>query len=129
MTRIFDPQTYAIIGAAMEVHSYIGCGFPEAPYGEALARELTDRAIPHRSEVRFEIIYKGLPLKTHYRADFVCYEQIIVELKALRTITSIEEVQVINYLKASALNRAVLLNFGATSLQYRRFVQGSISSA
>jgi GxxExxY protein len=126
---IRDSQTYAILGAAMEVHSCLGCGFPEAPYAEALAREFSDRGVPYRSEVKFEIPYKGKPLKSYYRADFVCYDLVIVELKALPDITHIEEAQAITYLKASGLLRALILNFGSTSLQHRRLVKNLFESA
>jgi GxxExxY protein len=92
---IRDPQTFHIIGAAMEVHRCLGCGFPESPYAEALARELDQRGVPYQSEVKFEILYKGAPLKKYYRADFVCYDQVIVELKALPRLTRLEEAQAI----------------------------------
>lgn len=118
-----DHQTYAIIGAAMEVHKCLGCGFPEAPYSEALEREFRERGIPYKKEVRFDINYKGTPLRNFYRADFVCFDQIIVELKALQRITRIEIAQAITYLKASAFTRALILNFGTTSLEHRRVVR------
>jgi GxxExxY protein len=123
-----DPQTFAIIGAAMEVHRQLGCGFPEGPYCEALEREFTERNIPFESQAKLEIVYKGFTLKSYYRADFICYESVIVELKSLKTLSSLEESQVISYLKAGGFNRALLLNFGRTSLQLRRFLNGSISS-
>jgi GxxExxY protein len=78
--------------------------------------------------VRLEIVYKRVPLKSFYRADFVCFGKVIVEVKALTTLSSLEESQVISYLKASGHNRALLLNFGRTSLQLRRFLNGSIAS-
>ena len=120
-----DPQTYSIIGAGMEVHTHLGCGFLEAPYREALEREFVDRQIPYECEVRFQIDYKGRLLRTHYRADFVCYSKVIVEVKSVRLITNIEEAQIINYLKASGLHRALLLNFVSSSLEFRRFLRGS----
>ena len=124
-----DAQTYAILGAAMEVHSCLGCGFPEAPYSEALAREFAERGVPYQTEVKYEIPYKGKPLKSYYRADFVCYDQVIVELKALPNITRIEDAQAITYMKASGLLRALIINFGSTSLQHRRLVRNLSESA
>lgn len=119
---IEDPQTYAIIGAAMEVHRSLGHGFLEAVYQEALAREFEMQGIPFVREQPLAIRYKGALLGTGYRADFLCYGEIIVELKALQSISGIEEAQLLNYLKAAGLKRGMLLNFGTTSLQHKRMV-------
>ncbi len=116
-----DPRTYALIGAAMEVHKQLGCGFLEGVYQEAYALELTLRDIPHRREVELPVFYKGRKLDVSYRADFVGYDDIIVELKALSKIGKVEEAQLINYLKSTGTNAGLLINFGATSLEYRRF--------
>lgn len=118
-----DPRTYAIIGAAMEVHRQLGAGFLEAVYQEALAFELGQRGVPFNREVELPIHYKGMKLQTHYRADFVCFEEVVVELKALHTIGTIEQAQLINYLKATNSGVGLLLNFGKTSLEYKRYVR------
>lgn len=115
-----DPQTFAIIGAAMEVHRILGAGFLEYVYQEALAIELEKRAIPFQREVMLQVHYKEMTLTSNFRADFICYGEIIVELKAMDNVTSIEQAQVYNYLKATGYGRGLLLNFGARSLQQRR---------
>ncbi len=124
-----DPETYAILGAAMTVHSELGRGFLEAVYQEALGLELQARSVPYEREKELPVYYRDQKLHTFYKADFVCYGSIIVELKALSELSAKEEAQVINYLKVSGLNRALLINFGAPRLQYKRFVFNLRSSA
>lgn len=124
-----DPQTYAIIGAAMEVHRTLGHGFLEAVYQEALACELADRGIAFDREVALPVAYKGRRLQCAYRADFVCFGEVIVELKAQAQLTSADRAQVINELKATGLHRGLLINFGAPSLEYERLVFGLRESA
>jgi GxxExxY protein len=119
-----DPQTYAIIGAAMEVHKQLGPGFLEAVYPEACSHEFGLRQIPFAREVQLIVEYKSVPLACRYKADFVCYGEVIVELKALDRLTNLEVAQVLNYLKATGLQRALLINFGAESLQFHCLVRG-----
>lgn len=117
-----DPETYAIIGAAMAVHGELGNGFLEAVYQEALHIELENCGIPCVRECMLPIRYAGKTLSTSYKADFICFGNVIVELKACKVLEESHEAQVINYLKASGLPKGLLLNFGATSLQYKRYV-------
>jgi len=119
-----DERTYKIIGAALEVHKELGCGFLEAVYQEALAREFTAQEIPFKSQAIIGIEYKGKPLDKTYQPDFVCFNEIIVEIKALAKLTGIEEAQLINYLKATGLKVGLLLNFGSKSLEHKRLVLG-----
>ena len=117
-----DPRTYAIIGAAMEVYNQLRRGFSEPVYQDGLAVEMAMRSIPFVREQQITIRYKGRELASKYRPDFVCYAAVIVELKALATISGIERAQVINYLKATGFKVALLINFGAESLEYERIV-------
>ena len=115
-----DPRTAAIIGAAMEVHTHLGPGFLEPVYQEALAIELEGRGVPFVREYPIVIHFKGKPLSSPYRADFVCHGDIIVELKALARMGGLEEAQLLHYLKGTGHEVGLLLNFGAKSLEVRR---------
>ena len=117
-----DPQTYKIIGAAMAVHRELGCGFLEAVSREALAIELQERGVPFVREARLPVRYRNRVLPVSYAVDFICYGEVLVELKALHAIGPIETAQLINYLRAAGRNRGLLLNFGAPSLQHKRIV-------
>jgi GxxExxY protein len=117
-----DPRTYSIIGAAMEVHRQLGCGFLEPVYQQSLAIEFAARSIPFRRELELPIDYKGQRLSVKYSPDFICFDAVIVELKALARLSGTEEAQVINYLKITGHEVGLLLNFGARSLEHRRFV-------
>lgn len=123
-----DPETYAIIGAAMSVHRELGHGFLEAVYQSALEKEFVNLSVPHQREKKLQVHYKGAVI-ANYQTDFVCYDKVIVELKALKRITGNEKAQVINYLKATNYNTALLINFGSASLQYERIVLNLRQSA
>ena len=122
-----DPQTYAIIGAAMEVHRELGNGFLEAVYQAALAIEFAERQIPFRGEVELPVYYKGRRLSCGYRADFVCFESVLVETKAIGTLATVDQAQLLNELKATKHRRGILINFGAASLEHKRMVFGTES--
>jgi len=119
-----DPETFAIIGAAMEVHRELGRGFLELVYQTALALEFQERGVPFKAEVALPVRYKGKLLTCAYRADFICFGNIIVETKAISKLTSADQGQLINELKATGLHRGLLLNFGALSLEHKRLVFG-----
>ncbi|MBI9032093.1 GxxExxY protein [bacterium] len=119
---MFEEQTYKIIGACMEVHKQLGCGFLEAVYQEALGIEFNKQNIPYQREVSINIHYKDKLLDKKYIADFICYDNIIVELKALNNITNDHHAQVINYLKATSYPVGLLINFGERSLYHKRLI-------
>ena len=106
----------------MEVHKELGNGFLEAVYQEALEREFLEQEIPFKSQPTVQIAYKGRPLSKKYQPDFICFDEVLVEIKALSNLTGMEESQIINYLKATGLQVGLLLNFGSKSLEHKRFV-------
>lgn len=120
-----DPQSHAIIGAAMEVHRELGHGFLEAVYQAALALEFQERGIPYKAEVALPVRFKGKLLTCAYRADFICFEEFLVETKAIANLTRVDDAQLLNELKATGYQRGLLLNFGAPSLEYKRLVRTS----
>ncbi len=119
---ILKEEVYQIVGAAMEVSNQLGCGFLEAVYQEALEIELAERRIPHLPQKRIAISYKGKLLKKEYVADFLCHDRIVVEIKAIKAITRIEEAQLLNYLKATDLPLGLIINFGTPKLEWKRYV-------
>ncbi len=120
---LYKEEVYQIIGAAMEVYNELKNGFLEAIYQEALETELNSRNIPFQSQQNIKIKYKGQYLRKEYVADLICYGKIIIELKAISYLTSIEEAQVINYLKATGIRLGLLINFGNhEKLEWKRLV-------
>jgi len=125
MPLLYEEDTYKIIGAAIEVHKTLGMGFLEAVYQEALEKEFKLQNIPYRREVTFPVYYKSELLESKYKADFVCYNNIIVELKAVQKLIGEHQAQVINYLKTSKLEAGLLFNFGSKSLEHKRIILNS----
>jgi GxxExxY protein len=124
MTKLlFKEEVYAIIGAAMEVYNTLGLGFLEAVYQEALGIEFEKRGIPFISQHPLPVFYGTQRMKASYIADFLAYEQIIVEIKALNQLSTREDAQLLNYLKATGLSLGLLINFGsANKLEWQRRV-------
>lgn len=120
---ILKDESYAVIGAALDVYYKLGRGFLKPVYQEALELEFQLRDIPFASQVDLPIVYKEFTLKKTYRADFVCYESIIVEIKALSALTPVDWAQLMNYLKASRLRVGLLFNFGSVPrMEHRRII-------
>ena len=117
-------ESYDITGAAMHVYNTLGPGFLEAVYQEALAIEFKKRGIPYEQEKELKVFYDEQELKQTYRADFVCYGNIIVELKAVSELDNSHRSQVYNYLKATGYKLGIIFNFGSREeLQYERVVR------
>lgn len=120
---VLKDEVYEIIGAAMEVYWVLGQGFLEPLYQEALGIELTRRGLPFKAQQELAISYKGQVLDKRYVPDFVCYNQIIVELKAQVRLTGIDEGQLLNYMKMTKMRVGLLVNFGSRpKLEWKRYV-------
>ena len=122
MELLYKQEVFKIIGACMEVHKELGSGFLEAVYHEALIIELNKQDIPFETNVRLKVNYKNQILQKVYYADIICYDKIIVELKAMDGLVPEHYAQVINYLKATGFKLGLLINFGTKSLQYKRLI-------
>lgn len=110
---LLEDETYAIRGAVFEVYREMGCGFLEAVYQECLETELARRKVPYVSQQALQLRYKGELLKQSYKPDFICFDSVVVELKALSKLTGEHKAQLLNYLKATGLRVGLLVNFGA----------------
>jgi len=119
---IYKEEAYKIIGICMEVHNQLGKGFNEVVYADALEIELTDSGIEYSREKKFGITYKGHLLPHKYKADFIIYDKIVLELKAISCLTSAHIKQTLNYLAVSNLQLGILINFGEDSLKYKRVI-------
>ena len=118
---IYKEEAYKIVGACMEVYNDLGSGFLESVYQEALAREFAYKEIPYVEQWGIDVYYKGDLLNKKFFADFICFNEIIIELKAMEGLVPEHEAQLINYLKATKKPLGLLVNFGGPSLQYKRF--------
>ena len=128
MKILFKEQSFRIIGACFEVYKEKGNGFLEAVYQECLAQELDEQKIPFQEKPRLRLEYKGRALKQEYEPDFVCYGEIILEIKAVKQLADEHRAQVINYLKATGMQLGLLVNFGHyPKIEHERFVNQRLS--
>jgi len=119
---LFKEECFKLVGFCMDIHRELGRGHDEVIYKDALVVELSRAEIPFSREQKYEIIYKGAPLPHHFRADFVIWDKILFEAKAVEQLTDVHVKQVLNYLAASKLRLGLLVNFGAESLEWKRVV-------
>jgi GxxExxY protein len=119
---LYKEESYKIIGACMEVHKKLGTGFLESVYSEALELEFKKVNIPFEREKKLPVFYDGLQLKKYFKADFVCYKSIIIELKATKFLIEADHKQTVNNVKATRFKLGILVNFGSPSLSYRRII-------
>ena len=122
VTIIYKDESYKIIGACIEVHKKLGAGFLESVYAEALELEFKNAGIPYEKEKKLPVFYDDKPLKKYFRADYVCYDSIIVELKATKYTIEADRQQTLNNVKATNFKLGILVNFGTPSLTYKRIV-------
>lgn len=120
MELIYKQECYDITGAVMDVHSNLGTGFLEEVYQEALEIEFKKRNIPYEREKTLNIFYKDVQLKKFYKADFICYDKIIVELKSVKEVLPEHRAQVMNYLKATGFKLGLIFNFKEKSIKPHR---------
>ncbi|PWU12781.1 MAG: GxxExxY protein [Verrucomicrobia bacterium] len=119
---IYKEDAFRLVGLCMEIHKELGKGHDEVIYKDALVVELSRAAIPFSREKNYEVIYKGVILPHRYYADFVIWDKILFEAKAVEKLTDAHVKQVLNYLAASRLRLGLLINFGADSLEWKRVV-------
>lgn len=119
---IYKDEGYKIIGCFYNVYNTLGPGFLESVYQEALSKEFDKNGVPYVREQKIEVFYNDEKLKKYFRADFVCYNDIVVETKAQKFISSADNDQIINYLNATKFKVGYLVNFGAPKLYFKRFI-------
>jgi len=119
---LFEENTYKIIGACMAVHKGLGAGFLESVYHEALEKEFEIQKVNFDSKKKLQVYYNGAPLQKYFIADFICFDKIVVEIKAASFLHKDTEAQTINYLKSTNYQLGLLINFGQSSLTWKRFI-------
>mgnify|MGYP003613084187 CR=1 FL=1 len=126
-TILYKEESYKIIGASMTVHRELGSGFLEAIYEEALKKEFVKMDIPFESQVKLQFYYDGEKLNKYYKADFICYDNIVIEIKAVSQVPDAFYAQIKNYLSATKKELGMLINFGQPSLTYKRIINANNS--
>ena len=119
---LFEEETYKVIGACMSVHKGLGAGFLESVYHEALEKEFEIQKVNFDSKKKLQVYYKDAPLQKYFIADFICFDNIVVEIKAASFLHKDTEAQTINYLKSTNYPLGLLINFGQSSLTWKRFI-------
>lgn len=119
---LYKYESYQLIGICMNIHSTLGFGFLEAVYCEILEKEFVRMNIPFQREVKLDLYFNGIKLEKQYKADFVCYDDIILEIKSVSFLHENFTKQTLNYLKATEKKLGLLINFGEKSLKYKRII-------
>lgn len=119
---LYKDESYQLIGICMNIHSTLGFGFLEAVYCEILEKEFVRMNIPFQREVKLDLYFNGIKLEKQYKADFVCYDDIILEIKSVSFLHENFTRQTLNYLKATEKKLGLLINFGEKSLKYKRII-------
>ncbi len=121
---LYEEEVYTIIGVAIEVHKELGPGFLESVYEEAMVLESNKQQIPHETQVKIPVFYKGQKLEKEFIADYIAFGKIIAEFKCIPALTKVEEAQIINYLKATKMKVGLLINFGSQGkLEWKRYIR------
>ena len=122
---LYKEESYKIVGACMKVHRELGAGFLEAVYEEALKKEFINSGIPFENQVKLHVFYEGQQLNKYYKADFICYNKIILEIKSVSQVNDVFYGQIKNYLAATKIELGMLINFGLPSLTYKRIINSN----
>ncbi len=122
---LYKDESYKIIGACMKVHRKLGAGFLESIYEEALKKEFFNSGIPFNNQVKLNVYYNGEKLNKFYKADFICYDKIILEIKSVSQVPNVFYSQIKNYLTATKKELGMLVNFGQSSLTYKRIINSN----